>query len=72
VKKRIALEDIQAAGQSVADAQRELAAVLRDIQAGARAEKTTISDALRKAFDKLRAAREHLLALEMVARGKDQ
>lgn len=72
MKERISLEDIQAAGQSVADAERELAAVLGDIQAGRRAEKTTISEALRKAFAKLRAAREHLLALEKVARGQDE
>jgi hypothetical protein len=72
MKERIALEDIQAAGQSVTDAERELATVLGELQAGSRAEKTTISDALRRAFAKLRAAREHLVALEKVARGQDE
>jgi hypothetical protein len=51
--------------------QGDLARLLHEIRRGARAEKTTISEALQGAFDKLRAARQHLETLEKLAREPD-
>ena len=45
---------------------------LGEIKSGVRAEKTTISEALQKAFDKLRAAREQLIRLEKLALARIQ
>ena len=64
------LRQIQAAKDAVADAEGDLARLLREVQSGLRAEKITISEALQKALDKLRTAREHLVRLEDAARGR--
>jgi len=61
------LQEIQSAKGAVADAEGDLARLLREVQSGLRADKITISEALQKAFDKLRAAREHLVRLEKLA-----
>ena len=61
------LQEIKSAKDAVADAEGDLARLLGEIQTGVRAEKTTISEALQKAFDKLRAARGHLVRLEDLA-----
>jgi hypothetical protein len=61
------LRVIQAAKDAVADAEGDLTRLLREVQSGLRADKITISEALQKAFDKLRAAREHLIRLEKLA-----
>jgi hypothetical protein len=71
MKEQRILGEIQAAQVAVADAEGDLARLLREIEAASRAEKTTISEALRSAFHKLRDAREHLGTLEKLARGQD-
>lgn len=72
MKEQLVLEEIRAAKTGVAEAEGDLARLLGDIQSASRAEKTTISEALRKAFEKLRAAREHLGRIEKLARGEDE
>lgn len=64
------LREIQAAKDAVADAEGDLARLLREIESALRAEKITISETLQKAFDKLRAAREHLVRIETLAIGQ--
>jgi hypothetical protein len=54
------LAEIAAAKSDVMAAEQELDKLLRQIEVAARAEKTTISEAVRTAFGKLRAARQHL------------
>jgi hypothetical protein len=71
MKESTALVEIQAAKADVIDAEDDLAKLMSEIESAARAEKTTISEGLQKAFHKLRAAREHLDALEKLAQGKD-
>jgi hypothetical protein len=71
MKEQLILGEIRAAKSAVTDAEGDLGRLLREIQAASRAEKTTISEALRNAFHKLRAAREHLGTLEKLARGQD-
>jgi hypothetical protein len=62
------LEQIRCAQNEVTGAEGDLAKLLGEMPGGLRADKTTISEALRKAFHKLRAAREHLVTLEALAR----
>jgi hypothetical protein len=69
---KIILEEIRAAMDGVADAENDLARLLNEIEAAPRAEKTTISEALNDAFEKLRDAREHLGKLETLIRVKDE
>ena len=64
------LQEIKSAKDAVADAEGDLARLLGEIQTGVRAEKTTISEALQKAFDKLRTVRERLVRLEKLALAK--
>ncbi|HEX8791733.1 MAG TPA: hypothetical protein VF765_12345 [Polyangiaceae bacterium] len=64
------LQEIKSAKDAVADAEGDLTRLLREVQAAVRAEKTTISEALQKAFDKLRAARGQLVRLEKLALAK--
>jgi hypothetical protein len=64
------LHEIKSAKEAVADAEGDLAGLLREVRTAVRAEKTTISEALQKAFDKLRAARGQLLRLEKLALAK--
>jgi hypothetical protein len=71
MKEQRILEEIRAAENVVAEAEGDLARLLQEIRRGLRAEKTTISDALQSAFDKLRAARQHLETLEKLAREPD-
>jgi hypothetical protein len=66
------LEEIGAAKNGLAEAEGDLAKLLREILGGARAEKITISEALQKAFDKVRTAREHLVTLEKLASEPDE
>jgi hypothetical protein len=66
------LQEIQSAKDAVADAEGDLGRLLREVKSEVRAEKTTISEALQKAFDKLRAARGHLVRLEKLALAKLQ
>lgn len=66
------LVEVRAAKNAVADAEGDLAKLLHEIRGALRAEKVTISEALQEAFDKLRAAREHLVTLEKLAGGPDE
>jgi hypothetical protein len=68
---KIILEEIRVAKNVVADAEGDLAKLLKEIDAAPRAEKTTISEALHNAFRKLRDACEHLGKLETLIRGED-
>ena len=68
MKERRILDEIRAAKNGVAEAEGDLARVLSDIRGGARAQKITISEALQAAFDQVRAAREHLVTIEKLAR----
>lgn len=71
INDKILLEKIRAAKNGVADAESELAKLLKEIEVAPRAEKTTIGEALRNAFRKLRDAREHIGKLEARLSGKD-
>lgn len=66
------LVEVRAAQSAVADAERDLAKLLHEIRGAVRAEKVTISEALQDAFEKLSAAREHLVTLEKLARERDE
>jgi hypothetical protein len=68
---KLVLEEIRAAKNGVTDAESDLVRLLSEIQVAPRAEKTTISEALQNAFQKLRDAREHLGKLEQLVRGED-
>jgi hypothetical protein len=64
------LQEIRLAEGGVADAETHLARLLAEVQAAPRAEKTTISEALHEAFEKLRESRRRLLSLEDLIRGE--
>ena len=68
---KIMLDEIRVAENGVADAESDLARLLKEIESAPRAEKTAISETLRNAFHKLRDAREHLGKLETLIRTKD-
>ena len=68
---KIILDEIRVAKDRVADAESDLARLLKEIEVAPRAEKTTISEALHNAFQKLRDAREHVGKLETLIRAKD-
>ena len=72
MKEQRILEEVRAAKNGVAEAEDDLAKLLREIRGGARAEKITISEALQAAFKKLRATRQHLETLEKLAREPDK
>ena len=71
MKTKRVMEEIKAAKGGVTDAEHDLTRLLRQVQTAPRAEKTTISDALHAAFEKLREAREHLGTLETLLTEKD-
>lgn len=71
MKKGALLANVRSAKNQVAEAEDELAQLLRQLQGTARAEKTTISKALEAAFQKLRSAREQLVSLETLAAQED-
>ena len=64
MKSERIVEEIRIAKDGVADAENDLAGLLKAIDIAPRADKTTISGALRRAFEKLRTARDHLEKLE--------
>jgi hypothetical protein len=68
---KIVLEEMRAATNGVADAENDLARLLKEVEVAPRAEKTTINEALHDALRKLRDARERLGELEMLIRGKN-
>ena len=65
------LADLHSANKQVAEAETQLATLLRELQGGIRAEKVTMSKALEEAIVKLRSARRLLESLEKpVAEGQ--
>ncbi len=62
------LVEVRATKNAVTEAEDDLAKLLNEIRGALRAEKLTNSEPLQEAFDKLRAAREHLVTLEKMAR----
>jgi hypothetical protein len=70
MEKPRVLDEVQSAKNAVADAAGDLTRLLAEIHAMSRAEKTTISNALRDAVRKLDAARQHLVTLEKLTRAK--
>jgi hypothetical protein len=66
------LVEVRAAKNAVAEAEGDLAKLLHEVRGALRAEKVTISEVLQEAFDKLRAAREHLVTLEKMAGEPDE
>lgn len=71
MKNKLVLEEIDAAKGGVTDAEHDLTRLLREVQSAPRAEKTTISEALHAAFEKLREARNHLVTLEKLIKAGD-
>jgi outer membrane PBP1 activator LpoA protein len=72
MKDELLLANVRLAQSEVAEAEDQLANLLRELEPAARAEKTTISIALEAAFGKLRAARHHLGVLETLAGGDEE
>ncbi len=68
---KLILEEIRVANDGVAEAESDIARLLNEIEVAPRAEKTTISEALQSAFQKLRNALEHLAKLETLIRSED-
>lgn len=58
--RKLLLSKIEASKRVVADAEEDLARALRGVQSAPRASKTTITDAVKEALAKLRAARADL------------
>ncbi len=65
------LAEVSSAKNEVTKAEQALAKLLSELQSSARAEKTTISKALEEAFETLRGARRHLVALEALTSKDD-
>jgi hypothetical protein len=70
MKGELVLEDIRTAKNRVAEAESDLAGLLKAIRIAPRAEKTRISEPLHNALLKLRDAREHLGKLETAIQGE--
>jgi len=70
--KHALLAEVRSARSEVTRAEEALAKLLRDLQANVRAEKTTVSKVIATAFKTLRAARQHLIALENLAGADEQ
>ena len=66
MNKAAVLAKIESAKNQMGAAEADLDRVIRDIRIAPRAQKTTISDALQKAFAELRAARARLVELEQL------
>ena len=64
MNKKALLEKIAAAKVEMGAAEVDLEKVLREIRVAPRAEKTTMSDVVQKAFVELRSAKARLLELE--------
>jgi hypothetical protein len=71
MEKAILLKMIETAKRDVADAETDLARLLREIQIAPRADKTTISKVVEDAFSKLRSVKTNLLDLEGVVKSDD-
>jgi hypothetical protein len=66
-----ALAQIEAAKTAILEAERELDRLMRETPTAV-PEKTTITEVVHNAFQQVRRAREHLVALEKLAGAKDE
>jgi hypothetical protein len=64
VPRALVVSKVQAAKTELTEAEVDMEKLLRELRAKARAEKTTISEVLQTAFNKLRSARRNVEALE--------
>lgn len=64
MNKKALLDKLQAAKTEMNAAEADLEKLLREIRVAPRAEKTTMSDVVQKAFAELRSAKARLLELE--------
>ncbi len=64
MNRSLLVSNIEAAKRDVTDAEADMEKLIQELRVMARAEKTTISQALETAFSKLRGARRHLEVLE--------
>jgi len=64
MKNAAILAEMEAAERDIAAAEEDLGRMLRAIKVAPRAEKTTITEVVERAFTTLRAARERLVRLE--------
>ncbi|WP_437285363.1 hypothetical protein [Sorangium sp. So ce406] len=62
--KKTLLEKVTAAKQEIADAESNLEQALGEIQVAPRADKMAVSEVVKEAFTKLKAARTNLTELE--------
>jgi hypothetical protein len=65
------LASINAGAKEIGEAEQHLGKILLELRVAPRAEKTTISDEVQEAFDRLRNARINLEALEKLVAGMD-
>jgi hypothetical protein len=65
------LASISSGAKEIGEAERHLGKVLLELRIAPRAEKTTISDEVQEAFDRLRNARINLEALERLVSGSE-
>ncbi len=70
-KKKLLLSKIATSKSEVADAEKQLTKVLSETQNGPRAEKTQVTETLKDALAKLRAARIDLEDLDRLISEKD-
>jgi hypothetical protein len=68
-KQKLLLKSLATTKQEIEDAERDLSKVLQELGAAPRAAKTTITDVVQTAFDRLRSARESLEGLEHIIKG---
>jgi hypothetical protein len=64
VPRALLVSKVEAAKHELTEAEADIEKLLRELRAKARAEKTTISEVLETAFNKLRSARGNVEALE--------
>jgi len=64
MKKAALLAEMEAAERDIGAAEEDLGRMLREIKVAPRAEKTTITEVVERAFTTLRAARARLVRLE--------
>jgi hypothetical protein len=64
--RALVVSKVQAAKTELTKAEADIEKLLRELRVKARAEKTTISEVLQTAFNKLRSARRNVEALEEI------
>jgi hypothetical protein len=71
MNKKALISKVARSKRDIFEAEEQLAKVFGEIKVAPRAEKTSISDVVGKALDKLKAARSELEALEKLISGDD-